>query len=372
MKNLIVKLMLLAAACAMLLATAIADDKPAEFQGDFYKRFEGRIDGDHDFVMHLVRNGDRIFGYYCYEKYGQTLFLNGTIDAAGNFFLAEFPRSDGTLDEAVSTGSFAGYFKKPDAIEGEWRSADEKKKFAFQAGETYGAGALPLSFYHLEERETLDSGDRSSSADVAYNLICPDPKDRRPAAAKIRAALLSRNPENPLLELEARRDEFFDDFRGLADDEIGGAGWYQMIDMGVVLNDRGLLTLFAFQNEYSGGAHGGASTTYRTFALADGRLLALEDVFTPAGGKKIIALIDAELRRRDGLKANDRLSEHGYFSDEIPLAENWYVAIDGIGFFYNEYEIRPYAYGPSAVFLGWDRFKQFIRPDSPVRGLLPK
>ena len=73
-------------------------------------------------------------------------------------------------------------------------------------------------------------------------------------------------------------------------------------------------------------------------------------------------LVNAELRRMNGIKDDEPLSQSGFFIDTISLSNDFYLNNDGIGFFYNYYEIAPFSAGTSDIFISFGKFKEFIKP----------
>ena len=65
-------------------------------------------------------------------------------------------------------------------------------------------------------------------------------------------------------------------------------------------------------------------------------------------------------------KGEAKLSQVGFFVDQITPNRNVYITGNGIGFKYAAYEVAPYSYGLPEVFLSFDKVKDLIRPGTPV------
>jgi hypothetical protein len=60
------------------------------------------------------------------------------------------------------------------------------------------------------------------------------------------------------------------------------------------------------------------------------------------------------------LPGTGKLTDSGYFVDEIKPNENFYVTGEGVGFVYNHYEIAPYSFGATDIFLTKEGLKEIL------------
>lgn len=142
------------------------------------------------------------------------------------------------------------------------------------------------------------------------------------------------------------------------------ADWYVSVSSDCELLDS-LMTFVVQREGYLGGAHGYASTEYRTYRLSDGRRLALADRFDAAACAAMRAALAEKLfdaYAGEAGAAGDAACESpeealqclGFFPDSFDLTENFRLLPDGgVLFRYNPYEIACYAAGPvEVVFTG--------------------
>lgn len=129
-------------------------------------------------------------------------------------------------------------------------------------------------------------------------------------------------------------------------DSIQRSDWDGMtIVTGDIFNITTRLLTYRISNySYSpGAAHGITTTDYITFDLASGRIMGLEDIFTPAGLAKLPSLIRTkaqELAPAIGPTNIEALPSHG----------NFYITLDeSIVFIYQPYEVASYAQGAIAI-----------------------
>jgi hypothetical protein len=106
---------------------------------------------------------------------------------------------------------------------------------------------------------------------------------------------------------------------------------------------------------YTGGAHPNPFTMLVSYDLAKGaKPLEITDLVSDTNAVK--SILEKAYKLSKGLKETDPLTEVVYPEiQQIPLSAQVAVVADGVVFFYNAYEIAPYAVGPSAVLVTWDQ-----------------
>ncbi|HEQ72175.1 MAG TPA: DUF3298/DUF4163 domain-containing protein, partial [Spirochaetia bacterium] len=320
--------------------------------------------------------GDALSGYYYYQTKVAPLFLQGTIAADGSFTLTEHPRADTEEGTGPATGSFTGTFEGKGRAGGVWKSADRKKTFPFSLAESCGTDSVCFTAFQQEEQAALFPNQAESPfLEMTLALYYPVRYADRSVLEKLRRELARDFPNDPENQLAAWRDRYVNDYREANQEFFDPSldwqfSWVYNNDVSVVCNDRNLLSLRFSLYEYSGGAHGNSYIQYNNYDLQTGALLSLTDLFSPGSNPRLLGLLERKLRAREQIPAGEPLSDHDYFVDSLPLAETWYIAPDGIGFFYNNYEIRAYAFGPVELFLSWNELGDLIKPESPVRRLI--
>jgi len=107
------------------------------------------------------------------------------------------------------------------------------------------------------------------------------------------------------------------------------------------------------RDEYTGGAHGMATTMFANYDLATGARLTLDDVFTPEGRAELAGAIRGEIVRMKKVAAWDELVDNECFNPvhEVGPTENFGLTDTEITFFYNPYDIACYAAGATRVTL---------------------
>jgi hypothetical protein len=343
----------------------------------FYRRLEGTINGKYPIIMHLERRAEKVSGWYYYASRREVLSLTGDIAPDGRATLAEHPRNLERSEAKITTGSFTGTIG-PRGFSGLWRGEDGKTQLPFSVIDRSDDQSVRLTTYLLQKKLPLIQGDADSPAlSASLELLYPESVADRARRAALRSFLAPGAPDDPDQALAAEWQSLADDYLGCLDDNYSPDvktmyEWEYEGKKSVIMNDAGFLCIDRFFYGYTGGAHGNYLDAFSILDLSTGRKIALADVFLPAAGKPLRLLIEARIRDRLEIKPDATLREAGLFVDRVDPVENFYLAVDGIGFHYDIYQILPYAAGAMDVFLPWDAIKDLVKPDSPVRRLFKR
>ena len=108
------------------------------------------------------------------------------------------------------------------------------------------------------------------------------------------------------------------------------------------------------QSVFAGGAHPSTTTTILRFNAMTGDFISLDNVFPTSNHDALIGLLTEKLMKDNGVDSMEGLHEIGYleFMDMF-VTTNFALREDSIEFYYNEYDIAPYAYGPSTICLDY-------------------
>lgn len=146
--------------------------------------------------------------------------------------------------------------------------------------------------------------------------------------------------------------------------------YYKSIESHIQLYQKNLLVYRIDYSEYTGGAHGMYMTTFLNMDLALMRPLRLDDIFAGDYKEPLTDLIWNQLMADNKVTTHEALEELGYGSTgEISPVENFYLDNDGITFYYNVYEITPYAMGPVIVKIPFQMIEHMLG-SNPIIGEL--
>ena len=264
--------------------------------------------------------------------------------------------------------------------------------FLFSCGDKMKKDTGSLEFDSIQVNKTVHLfGDTSKPAcNLLINFAYPskssdellkDTLDKYFIAACFGDKYMGEKPQEVVKQYtetyisEYRRDlepMYLEDEKDKENESSVGAwySYYKGIESHVQLYEKNLLVYRINYNEYTGGAHGIYMTTYLNFDLGLMRPLRLDDIFVGDYQEPLTDLIWNQLMADNGAKTRAELEDMGYGSTgEIAATENFYLNKDGVTFYYNVYDITPYAMGPVVVSLPFQMLEHMLG-SNPVIGEL--
>jgi hypothetical protein len=307
----------------LLLPALVLAASPVRADGHIY---HAAIDGRHNALVTVKRDGDRISGRILYESSGAGgLSLQGKTADSGDFEWKEMLWSR-ALGNTSQTGLWTGRLATDGKTgEGLWRSADGRKK-------------LPLTLARIARIETLK--DKDVDARVDY------PQLDEPRFAKLNGQLESDARQ----ELETRAHavkSWREDMSGTGSAALDRLSAWTACDLESATPKA--VSLLCVRYEYSGGAHGNTEFEARNYLLAEdgtAKPLGLWDLLrkSPANAKKLSGLIIADLRRQ---KASEVVK--GGIKDVVDALDRggipFTVLPNGLAFHFAPYAAGSYAEG---------------------------
>jgi hypothetical protein len=149
--------------------------------------------------------------------------------------------------------------------------------------------------------------------------------------------------------------------------------YYRSMEGSVQFYEKSLLVYKFYYDEYTGGAHGMRAATFLNIDLATKRPLTLDDIFTGEYKDSLTDLIWNQLMTDNDAKSHEELEEMGFGSTgEIVPTDNFYLDKDGITFYYNVYDIAPYAVGETKVTIPFDALDHLLNTSKLIEDLRSK
>lgn len=130
-----------------------------------------------------------------------------------------------------------------------------------------------------------------------------------------------------------------------------------------------LLCLEAGNYSFMGGAHPNSYLQYINVNKETGDTVSLAGIFKPGFETELNGLIDAKYREANGLKPGDNLQDKGgLFENKITFNYNYTITKNGgVEFYYNPYEIAPYAAGNIIITFTKEKLKNIINTSGPLK-----
>ncbi|MBN1200138.1 MAG: DUF3298 and DUF4163 domain-containing protein [Bacteroidales bacterium] len=342
-----------------------------------YMHLVGRIDADQEITINLVKLNDSLYADLVYDgKRCNFSVLSGKIDPDGNFLL-RYPFCD--------TGMvFEGRFITRQSLSGNYTSVNGEISQPFVLVESYPQGSIPLLAYYNHFSLNLVDKPGSPKAETSHCLIIPGESSNPVLSDTLRILMVScftresNRQKDPEKAIESIQQRFINNY--ISSNEslyktMPGAGslnWTLLKFMHILYNDNNFLSYYILNYAYTGGAHGMETMEFTVADTRTGKPLMLDDLFNPGYEKLLTILLTQRLKEMAGINQKEKLSDNGYFVDDVAPNTNFYITGNGIGFVYNHYEIAPYVNGPSDIFLPFESLKKILLESGSVSVLLSR
>jgi hypothetical protein len=356
---------------------------PSQAQQAFYKHFEGKVADNINIVLDIIVTGEDLGGYYYYyyndnqgddfwTYYGKSMPVGGKISKSDVLEFSEF-------DNEVKGSTFKGVLKK-DTISGTWSSVDGKKQLPFKAAESYPSGTMAFQATYLKDKALLTGKPNSPVAELKMSLLLPADYPVANVTDSVTACIYDDFFEkaspgsDPSVLLGEARDLYFKNYK-TSNEEIYTEGatsfnWKKIQEIRVLHNEHDILSIENFTYGYTGGAHGLSISRFRVIDLKDGHQVTLDEIFREDYRNDLRDIINSSARTKYKLERNQSLTDAGFFTESIDAGPNYYVTKDGIGFYYNQYEVAPFALGPIDIFITYKELGRILNPESPAFRLI--
>lgn len=169
---------------------------------------------------------------------------------------------------------------------------------------------------------------------------------------------------------EAFAADFFDEFQTMMKESPGYvSAWEIERKMTVIDNRPPLMCLQISTYAYTGGAHPNSHTDFVNIDTRTGKRIALQDIFKAHFAEKLRPIAERFFRKQCKIPEGKRWSDLGFFfeHDRFELNDNFILGKSGITFYFNPYEIAPYAYGAMKCTIPFKDIRALIKQNSFIR-----
>ncbi len=137
--------------------------------------------------------------------------------------------------------------------------------------------------------------------------------------------------------------------------------WSYNLEGSIAFDSLNIITIEFNLFSYTGGAHPNAQVIYNSFDDESGKRLALAEVVTDVD--KLKELAEKKFRQQKKLGQHANLNEAGYMfeNNQFTLNDNFGILKEGIIFYYNDYEIAPYAMGPTEILISYEEVGDLLK-----------
>lgn len=181
---------------------------------------------------------------------------------------------------------------------------------------------------------------------------------------RIDAAVSMGNPEAEGQTMKQIGEGFIKDYEDFKNDMPDApGGWHYTADVKVEILTDTLLSLSVQEEYYTGGAHGGYGTYFINMNPHTGAEFILDNLLKIGYNEPLTKLGEKIFRQVRAITDSTSLNEN-YFEfpdDKFQLNKNYGFKKEGIVFFYNSYEIAPYAAGPTEILIPYEELNDWLK-----------
>lgn len=342
-----------------------------------YIHLVGRIDSDQEITINLVKLNDSLYADLVYDsKLCNFSVLSGKIDPEGNFLL-RYPFCDSGM-------VFEGRFITRQSLSGTYSSVNGEISHPFVLVESYPEGSIPLLAYYNHFSLNLVDKPDSPKAETSHCLIIPGESSNPVLSDSLRILMISgftREPDlqkDPEKAIHSIQQRFINNYLSSNESlyktmpDAGSLNWTLLKFMHILYNDNNLLSYYILTYAYTGGAHGMETLELTVADTRSGKALTLNDLFKPGYESPLTVLLTQRLKEMVGIDQKEKLTDNGFFVDDVTPNANFYLTGNGIGFVYNHYEIAPYVNGPTDIFLPFEGLKKILLGTGSLSVLLSR
>ena len=127
-----------------------------------------------------------------------------------------------------------------------------------------------------------------------------------------------------------------------------------------------IFTISINNYSFTGGAHGNQNSQFYNYLVDNGKEIGLEDILIDGYKQRLKKIAEKAYRESNNYMPNEDLTKFGWFENKFSLSDNYAIANDGLEFFYNSYEIKPYSMGTTQFTIPYNKLKHIIKTDNII------
>jgi hypothetical protein len=139
----------------------------------------------------------------------------------------------------------------------------------------------------------------------------------------------------------------------------------------VKLNKGNIFSIDYMEYSFTGGAHPNTFVTFKNFNLSDGEEIVLDQIISTDKQSELTKIAEAEFRKLKELTSDADLGQAGFWfeNNKFYLNDNFLITDSSLVFYYNNYEITAYAFGPTELEIPFSKIESLAGESSLLRGL---
>lgn len=145
--------------------------------------------------------------------------------------------------------------------------------------------------------------------------------------------------------------------------------WQLEVTSDIIYQDSLFISVASTIYSFTGGAHAISYQVYRSYDLQTGKTITLGDLLEPAYEIELNEAAELEFRMAKQIPPSRDLDDEGYFfeGNRFKLNQNFAIMNRSLLFFFNPYEIAPYALGSTELELKLTDYVKLIKDGSVIQ-----
>ncbi len=148
--------------------------------------------------------------------------------------------------------------------------------------------------------------------------------------------------------------------------------WFMERTGEVKLNKGNIFSIDYMEYSYTGGAHPNTYVIFKNFNLTNGEEITLDEIVPADKQKELTDITEIEFRKLKELTPDADLGQAGYWfeNSEFCLTDNFLINDSSLVFYYNNYEITAYAFGPTELTIPYSQIASLLGEKSLLNTLM--
>jgi hypothetical protein len=179
--------------------------------------------------------------------------------------------------------------------------------------------------------------------------------------------------ESSFGDVEEMIDNFLREYQSFTNDFPEAFQQWSLERIGKVKqNSDFIFSLELSEYSYLGGAHPNTVVNFVNYNLKSGEKIKLSELFKDNFENDLNRIAESEFRKLKDLSEKEDLGQAGFWFDDnrFHLNDNFLVTDSSLIFYYNNYEITAYAFGPTELKISYSKIKDLLNIDGLLAELL--
>lgn len=171
------------------------------------------------------------------------------------------------------------------------------------------------------------------------------------------------------IDFDAEMNGFIRDYESfIAEFPDSYQSWFIERTGEVKLNKKNIFSVDFMEYSYTGGAHPNTFVLFKNFNLTNGEGITLNQIISTNNQQELTNIAESEFRKLKELTSEDDLGQAGFWfeNNKFYLNENFLIGDSSLVFYYNNYEITAYAFGPTELVIPYSKIKNLINENSLI------